>query len=63
MLFRSNGEVAGETTEDENGEGTEGEGNVDEEDQSFWGEYKYVIIFLGVVLLSSVGYIYVKRRK
>ncbi len=58
-----NGEVAGETTEDENGEGTEGEGNVDEEDQSFWGEYKYVIIFLGVVLLSSVGYIYVKRRK
>ncbi len=52
-----NGEVAGETTIDEDG------GSKDEEDKSFWGEYKYVIIFFGVVILSSVGYIYVKRRK
>ncbi|MDY0097131.1 MAG: choice-of-anchor K domain-containing protein [Candidatus Dojkabacteria bacterium] len=58
-----NGEVEGETTEDENGASTDEEENGDEEDQSFWDEYKYVIIFLGVVVLSSVGYIYVKRRK
>lgn len=59
------GEVAGEDIVDENGATTdEGDENGDETaDQSFWDEYKYVLIFIGVVLLSSVGYIYVKRRK
>ncbi|KKP64634.1 MAG: hypothetical protein UR61_C0042G0001 [candidate division WS6 bacterium GW2011_GWE1_34_7] len=58
------GEVAGEDIDDEDGETTDDENEGEsEEEQSFWDEYKYVIIFLGVVLLSSVGYIYVKRRK
>ncbi len=50
---------------DDNGEvkGEEDEESVENEKDSFWNKYRYVLLAIGVAVLGGIGYIYVRRKK